>query len=708
MTRWTSITLVDGLGENAADWDRLNDKLFGKHPLLSSLFIDGLLRNFGDGKERLFVVKAGNDIAAMCILRPCNRLKWESFLPPQAQIAPTLVADSALLASLVPSLPHGVLQLDLLSNDPAFGAVLDGDVSRRMMLNHALTMQISLEGTFAAYWGARSKQLQSNVKKREKRLAEDGIEARRLTIADPAQIVEAVDRFATLEGSGWKGRNGTALGSTPAQHQFYRDLMRCAAACGNAYVAELWFDGTLAASRLLLKQSGMVVILKTSYDEQFAAYSPGRLQLRDVIEQAFEQHPGECIEFYTDADQNQLEWATAQRWIKHRTMYRSPLAEAMSILLRIARKSGNDTHERTVQSFSHPDVLPADVKSFMLKAEKRNMSFGLAWYQNLVDTVFMDSVLRFYVLRNGDQILAVMPLKVEQSASATRLSSLSNFYTSLYEPILDPGLKSSELVPILSKIDTEFPRAASLTLSPMAPDGHAYQTLLGAIRLQGWIGFEYFAFGNWYQQVQERWEAYLTRRDSTLQNTLRRMSKKFGSNGGTLEIITQTKDTNRGIEAYQQVYAASWKQQEAFPAFTPGLLHTYAAKGFLRLGLAWLDGKPVAAQLWIVSHGRAEIYKLAYHPDYKSYSPGTLLTAKLFEHVMDVDKVGEIDYLIGDDQYKRSWMSNRRERWGIIAYNPLTLMGFAGAAREAMGRLLKVMHSRRRTQQPSGASQQGK
>jgi CelD/BcsL family acetyltransferase involved in cellulose biosynthesis len=71
-----------------------------------------------------------------------------------------------------------------------------------------------------------------------------------------------------------------------------------------------------------------------------------------------------------------------------------------------------------------------------------------------------------------------------------------------------------------------------------------------------------------------------------------------------------------------------------------------------------------------------------------------LLTALLMEHVIEVDKVAEVDYLIGDDPYKKTWMSHRRERWGVIAYNPRSLAGLAGWTREALARLVKSAGAR--------------
>ncbi|NHZ63527.1 GNAT family N-acetyltransferase [Massilia genomosp. 1] len=694
MSGWSGVPLQRSLGEHGAPWDALNARLFGGHPLLDARFIDGLLAQFGDGSEQLWTCRRDGQVEAMCVLKRRNALVWASFLPPQAQIGATMVADAALLDSLWGSLPPLVIQLDLLCNDPQVGAVLAGPAPGQQLMNHARTMRISLDGGVDDYWSARA-HLQSNIKRYQKRLLEKGVSKRHMHIVEADQMDAAVERYAALESAGWKGRSGTAVGATPAQQQFYRDLLRGAAVDGHALVCELWLDDKLAASRLILRQNGMYVMLKTSYDESFAEYSPGRLLLRGVIDHAFEADPGGAIEFYTDADHNLLEWASSQRWIRHRTLYRWSAAEALKVSLRAWHSKPRALEGLAVEVVHHPDALAPDVQSFMTKAEKQNVAGGLAWYRNLVETVYpANPGLRFYVLRQGRHVMAVLPLRAQKTGGAWQLSSLSNFYTSLYEPVLDPGLKPREMVTLLSAIHDEFPSIASLTLTPMDPDSHAYQTMLGAMRIKGWLAFEYFAFGNWYQPISGDWAGYLAARGGQLQNTIRRMGKKFANDGGTLEIVTSARDLPVAIAAYEKVYAASWKKPEPFPAFMPALMQTYAAKGFLRLGLAWIKGEPVAAQLWIVSYGRAEIYKLAYDEGFKAYSPGTLVTAMLMEHAIDKDKVTEIDYLIGDDAYKKTWMSHRRERWGMVAYNPKSLRGLKGLAREAAGRAARGVADR--------------
>ena len=224
---------------------------------------------------------------------------------------------------------------------------------------------------------------------------------------------------------------------------------------------------------------------------------------------------------------------------------------------------------------------------------------------------------------------------------------------------------------------------------PMDPDSPGFEALLTALRSNGWIPFRFYCFGNWFLKVDKTWSEYLKERKGTLRSTIKRMNKKFEAEAGSLEIVTEPALVEPAIQAFNDVYVTSWKRPEPYPDFVPGLIRWLAAKGPVRLGIARLDGRPIAAQLWIVNHGKAHIFKVAYDEAYSRFSPGTLLTALLMEHVIDHDKVSEVDYLIGDDAYKKSWMNHRSERWGIVAYNPKTLVGLVLLIRESAGRIAR-------------------
>ena len=69
----------------------------------------------------------------------------------------------------------------------------------------------------------------------------------------------------------------------------------------------------------------------------------------------------------------------------------------------------------------------------------------------------------------------------------------------------------------------------------------------------------------------------------------------------------------------------------------------------------------------------------------------------MLRNAIDTDHATEVDYLSGDDAYKREWMSHRRSRIGIVAFDPATLRGLIGAARHFAARRLRAWR-RPRTQ----------
>jgi len=175
------------------------------------------------------------------------------------------------------------------------------------------------------------------------------------------------------------------------------------------------------------------------------------------------------------------------------------------------------------------------------------------------------------------------------------------------------------------------------------------------------------------------------------------MTKKFGAAGGRLELITGPDRVEAGIVAYETVYATSWKQAEPYPGFVRRLIQDCADKGRPRLVVAWLGELPIAAQLWIVSEGRADIFKIACNQVYEACSGGNLLTAHLLSTVLEKDQVREVDYLTGDHPYKKTWMTRRRERWGIVAYDPRGLGGSSGRARQCAGSTLTSWRAARQS-----------
>ena len=347
--------------------------------------------------------------------------------------------------------------------------------------------------------------------------------------------------------------------------------------------------------------------------------------------------------------------------------------------------------------------MPPDVRQLFDAAERLDVQFGAGWYQNLVETVFRDAAqCRLVVLRRHGQAIAALPLATHPVQFGWGWRAMGNYYTTLFAVPTVEGVKTSELAFLLRHLRKEQPRPHALTFAPLQADCAATALLRDALKQSGLLTYEYFCSSNWYQPVSGTGQDYLAQRPGEVRSTLRRMGKKFVANSGRMQIVTDP--TSAHIEAFQAIYALSWKQTEPYPDFVPGLMRHCAARKWLRLGLAWVGEVPVAAQFWWVANAKACIYKLAYDPAYRHLSPGTLLTAELMKHVIDQDHVVEIDYLSGDDAYKRSWMSQRRDRCGLVAFEPQSIGGAWGAAQHVIGRALASALSRARNRNSGTAS----
>lgn len=277
------------------------------------------------------------------------------------------------------------------------------------------------------------------------------------------------------------------------------------------------------------------------------------------------------------------------------------------------------------------------------------------------------------------------------------LASLSNFYSGLYGPTGGEGSTEGWLA-VCRHLRTIRPRPAQIKLQPLDAEGGFYAKVRDALAAAGYWTDSYFCFGNWYHRTDGcRFEDYLAARPSAVRNTVRRGRQKLDKAGNwQVSIHTQPgASLDEAISAYEAIYARSWKPAEAYPNFIRGLCQMAARNGWLRLGVLALEGHAMASQLWLFSAGTAYIFKLAYDPAAARFSPGSVLTAAMMEHAIDQDGAEEIDYLSGDDAYKQDWMSQRRERLGLVAFDPAAMHGLLGALRHFGGRGLRSIWQRR-------------
>ncbi|MCZ8174285.1 MAG: GNAT family N-acetyltransferase [Burkholderiaceae bacterium] len=679
---WVVDRLARSLGEHARDWDALNESILGGHPLLTSTFVNGLLGCFGDDSQHLCrLVDEQSRLVGACILQRGRLGVWRSFLPAQAQIGPTLLSSLDEIRALFTALPGLAQAIELLCLDaslPPLGRPLPGRVQ---VMHHTATISVDLQGSFDGFWGTRPKKLRENLR-RYQRLLDDAMPGVQVQLVrEPNAVRIAVHSYAELEGRGWKGLEGTALGSTPEQLRFYEELMVIEAEAGRAFALELRQGPRLLASRLLLSGPTMVVTLKTTYDEALRRFAVGRILLKSLLEHLFEHHQGRSLEFYTNATSEQLRWAQHERSVVHATLYRDRLRSvAASLRARIVAERRRADPAPALEGLVSTEVrwvtssqqLQPCERALLDAGETESFLGGSGWFDLFERTVMKQSDGACYAtLARGGLVKAVLPLNRDPPLLRTggSIGSLANWYSTRWLPGLAPGTIGADLVDLVEQLRVGLGRPPRLTFAPLLAGSRELAVLHDALVAGGYRVERYVAHGNWHLPVVTDWTSYLASRNGPLRSTIKRMTRQCLERGGRIEVIYDGARLEAGIEAYQAVYARSWKQAEPQQDFMPEMMRWCASRGWLRLGVLWSGEKPVAAQVWVVAHGRASIYKIAYDEAHAASRPGTVLTAHLMKLAIEEDRVHEVDYLTGDDNYKRDWMSHRRELHGLVAYD---------------------------------------
>jgi CelD/BcsL family acetyltransferase involved in cellulose biosynthesis len=326
-------------------------------------------------------------------------------------------------------------------------------------------------------------------------------------------------------------------------------------------------------------------------------------------------------------------------------------------------------------------------------ANPPNPFAGSAWVRHFIDQVVPadGQVLAVDSRESGDSLM----LLSREAGKPGQCRALANYYASLYSPLRSTSSdRTGGIAHIVRLLGEMRPRISTLNLAPLDAEAADTIALSDTLSRHGWYVRRYFCFGNWYLPCDGlAFDAYMGERDSQLRNTWVRKSKRLLA-AGRVRIVDSTAEVESAMDAYDAVYAKSWKQPEPYVDFVRGWARICARNGWLRLGIASVDETPIAAQFWFTVGRRAYIFKLAYDDGQAKWSAGTVLTAHMIRHALEVDRVVEIDYLTGDDAYKKSWMTQRRERVGLMACNTRTVRGLAAAGRELAGELRARVRAR--------------
>jgi CelD/BcsL family acetyltransferase involved in cellulose biosynthesis len=325
---------------HAAQWNALNDARV-KSPVLHADFVAPLLTHFGTGSERLAFVADGRRWTHACIVAKSNAFVQDTFQPSQAPIGLWLQADGRglpdadVMSALAGALGATTAMVGISQLDPEH--VARPTIHDAVTSDYIDTARVTITGSFDDYWAARGKNLRANMKKQRNKLESEGVPVRFDCLTEVADMAAAIVDYGRLESAGWKASGGTAVSADNAQGRFYRDVFERFAARGMARVYRCFYGQQLAAMDLCIEHEGVMVILKTAFDETIRSTSPAFLMRHDYFPAIFAD--GRVtrisrIEFYGRVMEWHTKWSEEVRTLYHATTYRWPLVAKLDALRR--------------------------------------------------------------------------------------------------------------------------------------------------------------------------------------------------------------------------------------------------------------------------------------------------------------------------------------------------------------------------------------
>jgi CelD/BcsL family acetyltransferase involved in cellulose biosynthesis len=169
-----------------------------------------------------------------------------------------------------------------------------------------------------------------------------------------------LDKGFAAEGSGWKAEHGTAIVSRPETERFYREIAAWAASRGMLRLAFLHVGDRVAAFQIALTGQGTWYALKSGFNPEFRAGSPGKLLMHETLRHAIS---AEIASYRMGAVEGyKLRWANTFTslsqiqafppsvlgrvdWAAFR--YGRPMAESLRRLRGTSRRPGGDATAET-------------------------------------------------------------------------------------------------------------------------------------------------------------------------------------------------------------------------------------------------------------------------------------------------------------------------------------------------------------------------
>ncbi len=370
-------------------------------------------------------------------------------------------------------------------------------------------------------------------------------------------------------------------------------------------------------------------------------------------------------------------------------------AQVKNITNQIHANENFNSENLRVNAYDSLEDLPPEYDNFFQKVNAQSFFRSRSWFTLLTKTtVEKNTQLRLYAVEELSPQIKPKALLITTTPAAqngarirgwwVRASSMAGFtnHLSHTHSLMIPNSEDNAeqlITQLIDAIRQERPGCSLIDLNLFDPESELYPQVISAFQKSNMKVKSYFYAGNLYEDTSHLdFENYLNKRSSRVKKSLKQVNRIEKKHSFRFEMLTESKDTERAISILDSVSKKSWKEEDYFKKFFAELLHVSAAEGSMRVGVLYIDDKAVAADFAIITGNSAVGMKAVYDLDFSKYSLGSILHLYTIKYFIEKDFINNISFGLFDDDYKKHWCSQRRELWGIVAFNTNTLWGTCG------------------------------
>jgi CelD/BcsL family acetyltransferase involved in cellulose biosynthesis len=302
-----------------------------------------------------------------------------------------------------------------------------------------------------------------------------------------------------------------------------------------------------------------------------------------------------------------------------------------------------------------------------------------SWWKHVAE----DRQLHILALRERDRLVAIAPLvsgtrQVAGLASVRVLEFLgTGSVGSDYLDLIVRRGREAEVLGVFA--DYLANDDVALEMAQLDAKAAVGRTLASELARRGWnISATTTHVCPFIDLAGHTWSSYLATLGSAhRQNFQRRLRNATNRLDLRFEQARSEEERRTALACLVSLHQRRWQGRGGSDGLhTPALLAFHEEvsqlaleRGWLRLFVLWLEGRPAAA-LYGFRYGRAfYFYQSGFDPTYAKSSVGLIAMGLAIQHALD-DGAAEYDLLHGDETYKFHWARTTRELCRVEIYPP--------------------------------------